>query len=90
MIIQALYSPSYKYPLLASILARPVVDATWSYNYNDFNLIYVLNGAFVLIFLYRLLFRKEKLYTFQFAGLFGAYLLILIFISFHVLIKSGY
>jgi len=90
VITLALYSPSYKYPLLASILVRPVIDATWNYRFSDFNLIYFLNGAFVLIFLYRWLFRKEKLYEFQFARIFGAYLLILIFVSFNILIKSGY
>jgi hypothetical protein len=90
VITQALFAHSYKYPLLALLLARPVIDATWSYHYAGFSLIYVLNGAFVLIFLYRLLFGKEKLYSFKCAGLFGAYLIILTFVSFNVLMKSGY
>lgn len=86
----AIFSSSYKYPLLASILARPVVDATWNYRYDDFNLIYILNGMFVLIFFYRLLFRKDKIYQFPYSRLLGVYLFVIVFISFNILVKSGF
>jgi len=89
VIAVSLFAPSYKYALLAVILARPVVDATWEYQYSGFGLIHLFNGAFILIFLFRLLLKKDKLYEFPYFKLIIFYTCLLIFAAFHISINSG-
>jgi hypothetical protein len=89
ILLISLLSNSYKYPLLAFILFVPVVDAAWSFRFGQFSIIYVLDSAFILIFLLRLLIKKDKIYRFPFLNLFLAYFLILVFASIQIAMNSG-
>jgi len=89
VIVISFFAPSYKYSLLAVILARPLVDATWQYQYSGMGLIHLFNGAFILIFLFRLLLKKDKLYEFPYFRLIIFYTCLLIFAATHILINSG-
>jgi len=88
-ILMALFSPSYKYPLLLLILVRPIVNATWSFKFADISLIYILNSAFVIIFFLRILLKKDRIYEFPYYRFFLIYLHILIIASINILVNSG-
>jgi hypothetical protein len=89
ILLLCLISSSYKYPLLAFILFVPVVDAAWSYRFGEFSLIDILDSAFILMFLLRILIKREKIYRFPFFNLFLAYFIILMLASVHIVMNSN-
>jgi len=89
VLLVSLFSSTYKYPLLAFMLCVPVVDAAWSYRFGEFSIIYILDSAFILIFLLRILLKREKIYRFPFFNLFLAYFLILVLASIYIAMNSG-
>lgn len=89
-ILFALFSPSYKYPLIAFILIRPVIDASWSYRFGEMSLIHIFNSAFIIIYLIKLLLKKERICAFPYFNLFLIYFHVLVFVAIHIYINSGF
>jgi O-antigen ligase len=84
LLIFSLFSNSYKKPFIASIFLSPIIASTWNYKFSGISLIDVYFLLFTMIFLVRILIRKEKIYEIPYQSFFLIYVFILVFVSIHI------
>jgi len=87
--IYALKSTSYKNPLIVFIILSPIVAAAWNYRYLGFSLVDIFYSFFILLFLLRVLLRKEDISDFAYMKLFKIYFVLIIFVSIYIGLNSG-
>ena len=87
--IYALKSTSYKNPLIVFIILSPIVAAAWNYRYLGFSLVDIFYSFFILLFLLRVLLRKEDISGFAYMKLFKIYFVLIIFVSIYIGLNSG-
>jgi len=87
--IYALKSTSYKNPLIVFIILSPIVAAAWNYRYLGFSLVDIFYSFFILLFLLRVLLRKEDISDFAYMKLFKIYFILIIFVSIYIGLNSG-
>jgi len=87
--IYALKSTSYKNPLIVFIILSPIVAAAWNYRYLGFSLVDIFYSFFILLFLLRVLLRKEDISGFAYMKLFKIYFILIIFVSIYIGLNSG-
>ena len=85
----ALRSKSYKNPLVLFIILSPIVAASWQYRYFSFSLVDIFYALFIIIFLVRLLLKKEDISDFPYIKLFKIYFVIILFVSTYIGMNSG-
>ena len=85
----ALRSKSYKNPLVLFIILSPIVAASWQYRYFSFSLVDIFYALFIIIFLVRLLLKKEDISDFPYIKLFKIYFVIILFVSIYIGMNSG-
>lgn len=85
----ALKSKSYKIPLVLFIILSPVVAASWKYRYFGFSLVDIFYALFIIIFLVRVLLKKEDLSDFPYMKLLKFYIILILFISTYIGMNSG-
>jgi len=89
LLLFSLFSNSYKKPFIASILLSPIIGSTWKYQFIGISLIDVYFVLFILIFLVRILIKKEKIYEIPYQRFFLIYIFILVFVSIHIYMSRG-
>ena len=87
--LYALRSKSYKNPLVLFIILSPIVAASWQYRYFSFSLVDIFYALFIIIFLVRLLLKKEDISDFPYIKLFKIYFVIILFVSAYIGMNSG-
>ena len=87
--LYALRSKSYKNPLVLFIILSPIVAASWQYRYFSFSLVDIFYALFIIIFLVRLLLKKEDISDFPYIKLFKIYFVIILFVSTYIGMNSG-
>jgi len=85
----ALRSTSYKKPLIFFIILSPIIAASWNYRYLGFSLVDIFYAFFILIFLLRVLLKKEDISEFPYIRLFKFYFVLILFISIYIGLNSG-
>jgi len=85
----ALRSKSYKNPLILFIILSPIVAASWNYRYFSFSLVDIFYSIFIIIFLFRILLKKEDISDFPYIKLFKYYFIIILFVSTYIGMNSG-
>jgi len=89
LVIFSLFSSSYKKPFIASILFSPIIASTWKFQFSGISLIDLYFVLFVLIFIIRILIKKECLYVVPYQKLFLIYVFVLIFVSLNIYARGG-
>ena len=89
LLLFSLFSNSYKKPFIASIFLSPIIASTWKYQFSGISLIDVYFMLFILIFLVRILIKKEKLYEIPYQKFFLIFIFILVFVSIHIYMSRG-
>jgi len=87
--LYALRAKSYKYPLVLFIILSPIIAASWNYRYLGFSLVDIFYAFFILIFLLRVLLKKEDISEFPYIKLFIFYFVLIVFISIYIGLNSG-
>jgi len=87
--VYALKSTSYKNPLIIFIILSPIVAAAWNYRYLGFSLVDIFYSFFILLFLLRVLLRKEDISGFAYMKLLKFYFVLIIFVSVYIGLNSG-
>ena len=87
--IYALKSTSYKNPLIFFIILSPIVAAAWSYRYLGFSLVDIFYSFFILLFLLRVLLRKEDISDFPYMKLLKFYFILIFFVCIYIGLNSG-
>lgn len=85
----ALRSESYKNPLVFFIVVSPIVAASWNFRYFSFSLVDIFYSIFIIIFLFRLMLKKENISDFPYIKLFKLYFVIILFVSTYIAMNSG-
>ncbi len=88
-IFYALRSTSYKYPLVVFIVLSPIVAAAWNYRYLGLTLVDFFYSIFIILFLIRVLLRKEDISGFPYLKLIKFYFVLILFISTYIAANSG-
>jgi O-antigen ligase len=88
-VIYALRSNSYKNPLVVFIILSPIVAASWNYRYLGFSLVDIFYSFFIVLFLLRVLLKKEDLSEFPYLKLFKFYFILILFVSVYIGMNSG-
>lgn len=85
----ALRAKSYKNPLVLFVILSPVVAASWNFRYSGFTLVDIFYSIFIIIFLARIMLRKEDISDFPYMRLFKFYFILILFVSTYIGISSG-
>jgi hypothetical protein len=85
----ALRSTSYKYPLVVFIVLSPIVAAAWNYRYLGLTPVDFFYSIFIILFLIRVLLRKENVSSFPYIRLLKFYFILILFIFVYITANCG-